>query len=69
MVNLQALEYTESTDAKVGSKNGEISVEKLYGPPEFGEDEEYTFEEDQQAVDDCPEYACCLIGYGASAMK
>ena len=65
----EALEDTESADAEVGSEDGEVLVEELVGPANFREHEEDYLEDDEQAVENGPEYTCGLVGYGTSSAK
>jgi hypothetical protein len=60
----QALDDTESADAKVISKNGEKPVEEDRGPADFGQEEDGDLSDDQKAIEDSPEDAGRLVGNG-----
>ena len=64
----QALNDSESADAKVVSQNGEESIEESRGPPDFGKEEDDHLSDNQKTVEDCPEDTGRLVGNGRVAM-
>lgn len=61
----QALNDTQCTQTKLFTQDGEEALEERLGPPEFGHDEEHRLEDDQETVEDSPEYPSGLVGNGA----
>lgn len=63
----QALNNTQSAEAKVLSKHWEEFVEESGGPTDFGEEEDYNLCDDQKAIEDGPEHAGGLVWNGRVA--
>lgn len=61
----EALEDTQCAETEVAAEYREVTVEEAGGPPEFGENESDDLEDDEQAVDNGPEYSCRLVWNGA----
>lgn len=59
--DIQALDHAESTEAKLVAEYGEVAVEELGGPADFGEDKHDDLEDDEQTVEHRPERARGLI--------
>lgn len=62
--DLQALNDTQSAEAKFVSEHWEELLEESRGPTDFGEEEDDNLTDDQKAVEDGPEYAGGLVGNG-----
>lgn len=64
----EALENAKCAETKVWPKDREETGEELLWEAALGEDESDDLEDDQQAVNDSPEYTSWLIWYGATTV-
>ena len=62
----QSLEDPERTKAKLRPEHWEKAIEEGHRPGDLGQDEEDELEDDEKAIDDCPEDTRWLIGNGAT---
>jgi len=58
----QALENPKGTETKGAPENREEMIEEGGWPTNFREDKDDDLKEDEDAVDDCPEDSCRLVG-------
>lgn len=63
----ESLEDPERAKAKLRTEHREKAIEEGHRPGDLGKDEEDELEDDEKAIDDCPEGTCWLIGNGATS--
>jgi hypothetical protein len=63
--SLQSLEDTEGTESKSRTKHREKAIKERGWPANLRKEKHDNLEDNKQAVDDSPENAANLVGYGA----
>jgi len=63
----ESLEDPERAKAKLRTEHREKAIEEGHRPGDLGKDKEDELEDDEKAIDDCPEDTCWLIGNGATS--
>lgn len=67
--DIQHLNQSKCSQTETTAQDGEEAIEEARRKAEFGEDEDYSLEDDEQPVQDGPKCARRLIGHCAPANK
>ena len=66
---LQAFKDSQRTKSETLAEDRKVRVEEDLGPAQLREEEEKSFKDDEQTIDDRPEYTGRLVGYGTIPVK